>query len=525
MVPRAVALITPFGDLWEAMAAQGADGEGAADDGVSTSDVNNNGDGDDHQQPAITVKKARVITPELISQLFRTVHERAAASLVDRSQRSFAAGLVGPHTQDGLYVVIESGNMAYAMDLLTDLLAELNAIDDIREVYKPIIVLDHSPDVGLIVNGTCGIVGPISRQLRKLATVARQEAIPFLTSYRVADMAGRSGCHSVGVYVIDKDPSELFTHVTQLGKVGAYAGAEAVAALRARADEAQRAVESHVEGPGAIELGCEGFGIRGASAAEAKALASDNAQKKRSAAYVKGYTSSSSNGLPPPTMSYFSTGTLDAPRPPANLSSTKEVIAALSDPTGLVGVKSLAALTADFKGQRVMKNDECVRPSAAATALSAATAVDGANGPAPSSPSSSSAVGSALNAARSSRATASATGAGRDGAAAAANGLSTRGAHASRVVQSVSYFAPKGIQGDAEFRAIYDELPTEWGGPAADAGPCATRRGFDLYYYSLEHFGTEPTPAVVDELLGKTAHPNFVTFEQFCMVMHKYQRM
>lgn len=401
-----------------------------------------------------------------ISRIIEMVVDKARSFLVDRHQRSFSAGLCGPHTQDGLYVVVESDNLAYTLEVLTDFLAELNRDLEIKELYKPIMVVEYSTDVGLIVNGSCTIVGPVMRQLRKLMIVAKQEGHPFLVSYRVADLANRKGCHSVGIFVIDKDPSELFTHVTQLGKDNFKSE---VAALEAKVKEAMDAINNHVEGPGEIEP-LESFGVRAASAREKKLLALRLAAEKREAAFQ-----SKSNPLYIGDNGKDNTSLIDNKH---KGQSTSAVISAYDDPSQHATLKSIGSATSTFHGQPVMADDPAVRPA-----------------------------GSALQAVRS-------------------VGPSTTSSvqkKPTKILLTAQYFVPSGIPGDEEYRALYNDLPMEVS--TKDNKAYATRRGFELFYHSLEHFGTSPTPAQMDELLGKSADPSLVTFEQFCIIMNRYQKL
>ena len=163
----------------------------------------------------------------------------------------YRCATAGPHTMDtGLILVIDTSNAAHAVQLVVDLFKDYLSKDgEIRTFYKPVIAIHSSTEVGTIMNGITAIVGPALRYLRKQVALCRQEGYPVLISYTAADRAERQRCKTVGSFMIDRDPSELFIPL-DLERVRYEPESELFRKLRS---EAELVFNAHIEGPGPIE--------------------------------------------------------------------------------------------------------------------------------------------------------------------------------------------------------------------------------------------------------------------------------
>eukprot|EP00658_Telonema_sp_P-2_P068277 TRINITY_DN5721_c0_g1_i4.p1 TRINITY_DN5721_c0_g1~~TRINITY_DN5721_c0_g1_i4.p1 ORF type:complete len:495 (+),score=93.76 TRINITY_DN5721_c0_g1_i4:250-1734(+) len=186
-----------------------------------------------------------------ISRIINKVTTLANKHLVQFTNSQYRCGTAGPHSMDtGLLLVIDTANVPHAVQLVVDLYKDVLVKDgEIKAFYKPIIAIHSSSQVGMIMNGLCTVVGPGLRYIRRLVGLCRQEGFPMLLSYVAADRAERQRCTTVGNFLIDRDPSELFIP-TDLEKVRYAPEAELFKQLHTVSTQQ---FDAHVEGPGPIE--------------------------------------------------------------------------------------------------------------------------------------------------------------------------------------------------------------------------------------------------------------------------------
>jgi hypothetical protein len=153
-----------------------------------------------------------------IYDLAKLVWERPAAdsalvamgSTLASSQATLHLGsVIGPHSSERLLVA--SGR--YAEEAIRRSKIFFDRLEkefpETFSAYQPNIAI-HSGEIQAPLNGTITVVGPMLRYLRFLGNVARQEQRPMVISYKVADEALRVGVTSVGHFLYERRPDEIF---------------------------------------------------------------------------------------------------------------------------------------------------------------------------------------------------------------------------------------------------------------------------------------------------------------------------